>query len=267
MDEPLRQIVSSQLDADRIDYILRDGLSTGVKIGVFDVERIISMLEIHGGEVCASYRATEAVEGYLLARFHMYKQVYLHKASRAAERMLEAAIRRARVLDQQGYRFHWFPDGALAALVRGRVDAPRDIPQLDDTDVWYALKRFALEADPALTELAGGLVHRKLYKTREIPDGAEGDALVTHARAAARSLGRDPDFAVLEDSSADAPYTPYVPGAGRPDESIRIVQSDGSIVPIEDVSDVVRLLGEIQYRVRRLVAPRDVLDALEAAGH
>ncbi len=122
VDEPLRHIVSSQLDADRMDYILRDGMATGVKIGVFDLERILGMLEVRGGGICVNFRAIEAVEGYLLARFHMYKQVYLHKASRAAERMLEAAIRRARELDAAGHAFEWFPDGALARMVRAQLD-------------------------------------------------------------------------------------------------------------------------------------------------
>ena len=260
--EPLRHIVSSQLDADRIDYILRDGLATGVKIGVFDVERIVSMLEVHSGAVCVSFRAVEAVEGYLLARFHMYKQVYLHKASRAAERMLEAAIRRARDLDAEGNAFSWFPDGALARLVRGQVDGPRDIPQLDDMDVWFALKRFAEEPEPVLRELAEGLVNRHLFKTMPLPDGEAGDALIQRAREAAAALGRAPDYAVLIDSSADMPYSPYVPGSGRPDESIRIVQRDGSVCAIEEVSDIVRLLGEISFQVRRLVAPRDVIHKL-----
>lgn len=260
--EPLRHIVSSQLDADRIDYILRDGLATGVKIGVFDVERIVSMLEVHDGAMCTSFRATEAVEGYLLARFHMYKQVYLHKASRAAERMLEAAIRRARELDRDDFRLDWFPDGALARLVRGQLDGPNDIPRLNDGHLWYALERWVTDRDPILAELCDGLVNRRLFKTMEIPLDAEGDAAVARARAVARGLGRHPDFAVLQDSSADTPYSPYLPGSGRPDESIRIVQRDGSIVLIEDVSDVVRMLGQVRYQVRRLVAPADVIEAL-----
>ena len=96
----LKDIVSSQLDADRLDYILRDGLATGVRIGVYDFERIQTMFEPTasrgrpaGRRLAVSYRAREAVEGYLIARFHMFKQVYLHKAVRAAEKMLEAVLR------------------------------------------------------------------------------------------------------------------------------------------------------------------------------
>jgi HD superfamily phosphohydrolase len=261
--EPLRKIVSSQLDADRMDYILRDGHATGVKIGVFDTQRILGMLEIRDAEMCVSFRATEAVEGYLLARFHMYKQVYLHKASRAAERMLEASIRRARQLDAEGYDFGWFPEGAMARLVRGTIDGPRDIPQLDDMDVWYSLKRWATEADPILKQLAGGLVHRQLYKT--IPIDVEGAATrIEDARTIARKLGFSPDYHVLVDSSADTPYKPYIPDSGRPDESIRIITASGEVRNIEDVSDVVRLLGQLHYQVRRLVVPTDLAPHLRA---
>ena len=263
--EPLRHIVSSQLDADRIDYILRDGLATGVKIGVFDVERIVSMLEIHRGVMCVSFRAVEAVEGYLLARFHMYKQVYLHKASRAAERMLEAAVRRARDLERGGAKV-WLAEGALARLVRGQLDGARDISQLDDMDIWYALKRWEAADDPVLSRLARGLVRRHLFKTWPLPAAPDAEAeAMEQAREIARSEGLDPAYAILVDSSADTPYKPYVPGSGTTDESIRIVKRDGSVVSIEEVSDVVRLLGQLHYHVRRLVAPAEVIERMPAA--
>ena len=259
---PLHGIVSSQLDADRLDYILRDGLATGVKIGVFDVERILSMLEIRDDAVCVSFRAVEAVEGYLLARFHMYKQVYLHKASRAAERMLEAAIRRARELTADRYPFAWTPTGALDRLVRGVITDPADIAALDDHDVWFALKRWSEEPDPILRELADGLVHRHLYKTVPLPEGPEGEAREAAAAEVARSLGFDPRYQVLVDSSEDTPYSPYLPGAGQSDQAIRILMPDERLVPIEEVSDIVRLLGRVRYQVRRLVVPRRLAEAL-----
>jgi HD superfamily phosphohydrolase len=262
--EPLRQLVSSQLDADRIDYILRDGLSTGVKIGMFDVQRILAMLELHDGVIAVSEGALEAVEGYLLARFHMYKQVYLHKASRAAERMLEAVMLRARMLDESGAL--GFPaalsssatDGPLLRVIRGTIDKRHDIAALDDADIWYALKQWAVHSDSVLARLASGLLTRRLYKTVPIAFGPEGDAAIEAARRAARAMSLDPDFAVLVDSSEDTPYTPYVPDSPEPDESIRIARLDGRVVPIERHSEVVRLLGRIHYRVRRMVLPPEL---------
>lgn len=256
--DPLRQIVSSQLDADRIDYILRDGLSTGVKIGMFDVQRILGMLELHDGVVTVDERALEAVEGYLLARFHMYKQVYLHKASRAAERMLEAVMLRARRLDHDGRLGFPAHDGPLRRVVRGSVEPLVDIPALDDADIWYALKVWSTHEDPVLARLAVGLVSRRLFKTAPIDFGPEGDTAIESARRKASAIGLDPDFAVLVDSSEDTPYTPYVPDSPEPDESIRIARHDGRIVPIEQHSEVVRLLGRIHYRVRRLIMPPEL---------
>ena len=259
--EPLRHIVASQLDADRMDYIQRDGMATGVKIGVFDIERILGMLEEQGGSVCVSFRATEAVEGYLLARFHMYKQVYLHKACRSAERMLEACFRRASYLHAEGYPFAWYPTGALANLVGNTLVGFRDIPRLDDVDIWYALKQWAREEDPILRRLADGLVCRRLFKT--LPITADNEAYVLErARSVATALDLDPSFFVLVDSSADTPYKPYVPGSGRTDQSIRIVQRNGTVAPIEEVSEVVGLLGQLHFNVKRLVAPAEVIDRL-----
>jgi len=263
---PLRQLVSSQLDADRFDYILRDGLATGVRIGVFDLERILSMLEERDGRVCVNFRATEAVEGYLLARFHMYKQVYLHKTSRAAERMLEAVVRRARDLDEEGtYSFEWFPEGPMARLIRGQMDGGRDIAQLDDADVWFVLKQWQHEDDPILSELSDGLINRNLFKTIPLPDTDDADALLAQAATEAAQLGLDARYYVLEDSSADTPYKPYIPGATAPDESIWIVNADGGLTPIEQSSDVVRLLGQLRYQVRRLVVPASLAGRLKVS--
>jgi HD superfamily phosphohydrolase len=269
---PLQQVVSSQLDADRMDYILRDGLATGVKIGVFDLARILGMLEEHdGGRVRVNERAVEAVEGYLLARFHMYKQVYLHKASRAAERMLEAALRRARVLANAAVPGIGIDAGPFDRMVLGTATPTVDIPLLDDMDVWVALKRWSVHDDPILARLAGGLVNRRLFKTRPIPLGREGDAVLEETRALARRLGEDPDFAVLVDSSADTPYSPYIPGRTDLGDAIQLSTRDGRAVPIESLSHVVRLLGRIHYRVRRLIVPETVYRALPepvmAQGH
>lgn len=252
---PLHDIVSSQLDADRIDYILRDGRATGVKIGTFDLERILTMLEEHDGHICVNFRAVEAVEGYLLARFHMYKQVYLHRASRAAERMLEAIVRRARALCNEGHSFNWFPSGALATLIRGELTEKTQMAAIDDTDIWFALKQWTKDSDSILAELSNGLLMRQLFKTIVLPDGDEGEQRIEDAKKRALKLGFDPDYHVLIDSSAETPYKPYVPGDEERNDHIRMVSRNGSIVPIEQVSDVVQLLGQLHYQVRRLVVP------------
>lgn len=248
----LGDIVSSQLDADRLDYILRDGHATGVRIGAFDLERILALLDVADGHLAVHVGAQEAVEGYLLARFHMYKQVYLHKTSRTAERMLEAALRRAQELAIDGaYAFSYWPGGALGRLVSGeRLDAAT-FAELDDMDLWVALKRWAAEADATLAALADGLVARRLWKPLVVPAQNEERAseLAEGARANARVKGLDPRYAVLVDSCKDPLYKPYT-GVGDRRTAIRIVDEHGRAAFIEDRSEVVKMLGQLSIRQR-----------------
>ncbi|MFO0749239.1 MAG: HD domain-containing protein [Myxococcota bacterium] len=263
----VREIVSSQLDADRLDYILRDGRATGVRIGSYDLARILALLELAEGHLAIHVGAQEAVEGYLLARFHMYKQVYLHKTSRAAERMLEAALRRAGELRREGRGpDRWIDDG-FGRLVTGEKLSVDSYATLDDTDVWAALKLWARDSDPALAHLARGLVDRNLWKplpcrtTRRAPT-----SLVHAARAVARVKGFDPTTAVLVDQARDSLYRPFLGASDEAhDDSIRLIEPSGRIAYIEDRSEVVKMLSHLQVRQRLLCVHPDLRDAVARA--
>lgn len=242
-----RDIVSSQLDADRLDYILRDGHATGVRIGNYDLARILALLELADSHLAIHVGAQEAVEGYLLARFHMYKQVYLHKTSRAAERMLEAMLRRACALHRGAAPPRYWPDGAFGRLVLGEPLSPAEFATLDDADIQMAIKHWALDPDPGLRALAHGLLHRELWKPLPLPaDEARADELVHSARAVARVKGFDPDLAVLVDRSGDTLYRPFT--GVRGEDAIRLVDSQGRMAFIEDRSEVVKMLSHLQVR-------------------
>jgi HD superfamily phosphohydrolase len=269
----LLDIVSSQLDADRIDYILRDGLATGVKIGVYDFERILTMLETYHREsadghtsrrLAVSYRAREAVEGYLMARFHMFKQVYLHKAVRAAEKMLEAVLHRAEQLQHQGYNFGANPSPRLSKLLAGKRLTTEEFVSLDDTDVWISLKQWRLESDPILARLSAGLLDRNLYKTIDlsVEDAVDIARTLDRAQEIAAQLGFDPEYAVLTDRAYDTPYTPYDPQHGDIGAHIPIIGASGAASPIEDRSDMVHLLGRDSYKTLRLCVPGELRDRL-----
>jgi HD superfamily phosphohydrolase len=248
----LSQLVSSQLDADRLDYILRDGHATGVKIGNYDLTRIMALLDVVDGHLAVHMGAREAVEGYLLARFHMYKQVYLHKTSRTAERMLEALLRRASELRADGGRLKFVPHGPLGRLIGGeRLDAAA-FATLDDMDVWVAIKRWRDEPDTMLAALCDGLVNRRLWKPFVLPtdDDHRADELLAAARSVARVNGYDPAYAALVDNSEDTLYSPYT-GVGQR-RGIRLVDSAGNATFIEDSSEVVGMLSQLQLRQRLL---------------
>lgn len=268
-------IVSSQLDADRLDYILRDGIATGVKIGLYDFERIHALFKTYRGinaagqetlRLAVSARAKEAVEGYLIARFHMFKQVYLHRTVRSAEKMLEATLRRAGALLDAGHEFSRPVEPTLARLLTGERLSASEFAFLDDTDIWMALKAWARDADPVLAELSTGLLNRDLYKTITLdPNDAVGIARAyDQAQQIARKLGLDPDYAVLLDRASDTPYRPYDPASEATPSHIPIIERDGRVLPIEQVSDIVHLLGRDAYKIIHLCLSTPVRDELTA---
>src|SRR5699024_7288572 len=114
------QIVSSQLDADRFDYLLRDVRMTGVTVGRYDLERLLVLLRADEDGLLVDHRGWEAVEGYLIARYHMYRLVYFHPAVRAAEVMLERLFFRAKnILSPDDPSLD--SNGAIAQLLRGET--------------------------------------------------------------------------------------------------------------------------------------------------
>jgi HD superfamily phosphohydrolase len=272
--QALRDLVASQLDADRLDYILRDRLVTGVQIGGYDFERIQTMLSTSvtrsssGADrtrLAVNYRAREAVEGYLIARFHMFKQVYLHKTVRAAEKMLQAVFRRAKALQKRGEDFDPPPSQPLQRLLDGDHLETEEFVALDDTDVWMALKQWRNADDPILSRLSAGLLDRTLYKPVDISDldPVEVARLMDRANEYARDMGLDPEYAVLDDRAEDTPYRPYDPDHTDQAAHIPIIEPDGRVVPIERNSDIVHLLGRDSYDILRIFVPETLRDRLE----
>lgn len=269
-----RDIVSSQLDADRQDYILRDGFATGVKIGQYDFERILAMFMVYqraeadgsvSTRLAVSYRAREAVEDYLIARFHMYKQVYLHKTVRVAEKMLEAVLGRAGELQKQGdVTVGAGVNPLLMRMLGGHHLSAAEYLQLDDTDIWSALKLWSFSADDMLRELSEGLLHRRLYKILDLDQSDPVLVARTIDRASELALerGLDPTYTVLVDRARDTPYTPYDPTHPQAGAHIPIVERDGSVVPIELGSDIIHLLGRDSYHMVRLCLPGYLRDLL-----
>ncbi len=178
--EFLHQLVSSQLDIDRLDYLKRDSFFTGVSEGTIGADRIIKMLDVKDGQLVVEEKGIYSIENFLSARRLMYWQVYLHKAGVSAEKMLIAIIKRAKHLTKKGVdlsmsaQLRMFfsreigiehfaeEDGILEAFV-----------QLDDYDLWGAIKIWAQHEDLALSKLCQMLLNRNLFKIKlsnESPD-------------------------------------------------------------------------------------------------
>lgn len=173
----LHQLVSGQLDMDRMDYLTRDSFFTGVYEGVIGYDRIIKMLSVHDDELVIEYKGIYSVEKFLIARRLMYWQVYLHKTVICAGEMMIRFIRRAKELTQRGQELdvsrslHFFlsnnfTEASLKANQETRDNILYNFSRLDDIDVLAALKNCCTADDYILSYLAKSLVTRRLFRVR-----------------------------------------------------------------------------------------------------
>ncbi|HTF19300.1 MAG TPA: HD domain-containing protein [Chryseolinea sp.] len=167
------ELVSSQLDIDRLDYLKRDSFFTGVLEGNVGVDRILAMLNVSGDNLVVEHKGIYSIEDFLNARRVMYWQVYLHKTTVSAERMLVNLIRRAQVLMRAGEQLT--ASDALTAFLMKEISLNdlRENPaildlfgQLDDNDIWGAIKVWKNHSDNILSLLSGMMIERRLFRIR-----------------------------------------------------------------------------------------------------
>ncbi len=181
----LHQLISGQLDVDRLDYLSRDSFFTGVSEGVIGYERILKMLNVKDNILLVEEKGINSVEKFLVSRRLMYWQVYRHKTVIAAENMLVKIIQRAKQLVQSGDNsisvggiLDYFLSNDFTALEQIDISA---YCQLDDTDILFAIKKWQSNSDPILALLCNRLLNRKIYKcqlqSEPITDAALKDAL------------------------------------------------------------------------------------------
>jgi hypothetical protein len=232
----LHQLVSGQLDVDRMDYLNRDSFFTGVSEGVIGYDRIIHMLTVHEGELMIQEKGIYSIEKFLVARRLMYWQVYLHKTVVSAESMLVKIIQRARERISGGEKLYSGSaslDFFLSQKAQDHSDWLDIFCELDDNDIMGALKYWTKNSDPVLSGLSSGLIYRRLLKARLQIEPFEPSRVKKMLNDAA-------DF--LKISLADASYfvftgehtnTTYNPD----DEKINILFKDGSVRDISQVDN------------------------------
>ncbi|MCF8369905.1 MAG: HD domain-containing protein [Bacteroidales bacterium] len=167
----LSQLVSSQLDMDRLDYLSRDSFFTGVSEGVIGTQRIIKMLNVSGGNLVVEEKGIYSIEKYIIARRIMYWQVYLHKTVLSAENMLIKILERAKYLTKEGKEL--FATPALSFFLKnqpGSIEAFNQpeilnhFTNLDDFDILASIKTWTNDPDKVLSSLCKRLIDRNLYR-------------------------------------------------------------------------------------------------------
>src|SRR2546423_15221595 len=165
----LAQLVSSQLDVDRMDYLLRDSLMTGAKYGLYDLEWIINALQIDEVEdrIFVAARGVFAVEEYLQARYYMFRQVYFHRTLRSAEAVLRSALQRSLELMNEGEEVWCVGGSAFEKMLRRESLSVAEHLSMDDSDVLFHMKQWQRSNDQILSDLSRRFVNRRLFKRSE----------------------------------------------------------------------------------------------------
>ena len=242
------QLISSQLDMDRLDYLRRDSFYTGVTEGNIGSARIIKMLNVKDERLVVEAKGIYSIENYLTTRRLMYWQVYLHKTTVGYEKILVNTLRRARKLTREGYRL--FASPALSYFLKSDTDFTEEhqpdfyehflqtYADLDDSDIWSALKAWKYADDKILATLAHDFLDRRLFKVEVTEERPDDDYVDRLAKGIAHSMDIDKDDArqymmSLTEIGKDM-YNPE-------DDSIGILFKDETVRDIAEASEILNV--------------------------
>ena len=240
----LHQLVSGQLDMDRLDYLRRDNFYTGVTEGNIGSARIIKMLDVADDRLVIESKGIYSIENFLTARRLMYWQVYLHKTSVAYERMLISTLLRAKELASQGVEL--FASPALHFFLYNDInhtefhnnpDCLENFIQLDDNDIWTALKVWSNHPDKVLSTLSLGMINRNIFKVENSAEPIGEDRIKELTLQISQQLGITLSEANYFVSTPSIEKNMYDPA----DDSIDIIYKDGTIKNIAEASDMLNI--------------------------
>lgn len=233
--ECMNQLVSGQLDADRMDYLLRDAYFTGTSYGKFDLERILRTIRVKNGRIVVKASGIHSVEDYIMARYHMYWQVYLHPVARSYETLLSILFRRMKEVYalhpeylSDVKMFHPFLCGADAG-----IDA---LYRLDESAALYGFSELVTCRDEILRDISYRLLNRKLFEYVTLKNSEDLERIQLHVQA----LGYDPDYYVYQDVVSQKPYSPYK--SNESGHNIWVLEESGKVKELSKASDIVRAL-------------------------
>jgi hypothetical protein len=260
------QLVSSQLDVDRFDYLLRDSLMTGAKYGLFDLEWVLHALELdpENDLIYVSAKGLYAVEEYLQARYYMFRQVYFHRALRTAEVLLKNIFRRAIELDQEGRLQFNMPGSVMAKVLAREPLTTEEYLQLDDHDMMFFIKQWTGEKDPILSDLARRFLNRRILKSIDLTiENNLKEEFIEQARTIVINAGFDPVYYLNEDRASDSPYPgPYTPEDASPEARI-YVAVDGGRATLREITEISPVIAGMRwFQLTRLCFPEEVFDEI-----
>lgn len=244
----LHDVICSQLDADRFDYLLRDNLMTGSRYGHFDLEWLLQHLTVESNRLAVTAKGVNAIETYLQGRYHMYRNVYFHKTVRSAEGMVKLVLQRAKRLALQE-RLDWpLPEEPVHKALVGRQLSTLEFIELDDISTLHCFKRWSHDDDATLASLCRGLLFRSLFKSVDLTR-FDAQQVADFRNAAAQAIddsGGESAYEMFYDEPADTPYDD--PDVGS---EILIRDVSGKLTEFSTLSPISEALNR-QLMFRRL---------------
>lgn len=258
-DKLVVSMISSQIDADRMDYLQRDAYFTGVSYGHFDMERILRVMRPVDDQVVIKASGMHAVEDYIMSRYQMYWQVYFHPVSRSAEVILSKILHRVKALHIAGYAFDFEPKH-FTSFFAGEVTL-QDYLRLDETIVMYYFQAWADETDPILSDLCIRFTNRKLFKYVDFNPNLQMQEW-RELYQLFEQVGINPEYYLVVDSSSDLPYDFYRPGEEGERLPIYLQTPKKELQELSRTSDIVESISGKKRTDHKLYYPSDFIEAL-----
>ncbi|MFC5452665.1 HD domain-containing protein [Paenibacillus aestuarii] len=263
-EEIVVSLVSSQLDADRMDYLLRDAYFTGVNYGTFDLERILRVIRPYKGHIVVKESGMHAVEDYLMSRYQMYWQVYFHPVTRSAEILLHKIFARAKHLYEDNYNFSFMVDPILH-LIQNKLSL-EDYLLLDESVMQTMLTFWCSENDSILVDLCRRFLDRKLYKYSTFEESSN-KRVIQRMEQAMREAGFDPIYYMEIDFPSDLSYDVYRPGESDEKLPILLLDHREHLTEITHKSEIVRSISGIHMGAHHIYYPEELRERLSTTAY
>lgn len=249
------KLISSQADADRMDYLLRDAYFTGVTYGAFDLTRVLEVIRPFKDGIAFTNKGIHAVEDYIISRYQMYQQVYFHRINRSMEVILHHLLERAQTLYQEDKR--QLPVTPQLAAFLGRKWTLEDYLALDDGVMETNFSMWRNSNDQILSDLATRYLDRHPLESVKISE--ETKDLIPKLKKLIEAAGFNPKYYTATNSAFDEPYDAYKPSGKNAHSPIEIMQEDGSLIELSKVSPLVKSLNGTLQGDERFFFPKTMI--------
>ena len=244
------KLISSQADADRMDYLLRDAYFTGVTYGSFDLTRILEVIRPYRDGICFTDKGIHSVEDYIISRYQMYQQVYFHRVNRSMEVILHHLLERAQIIYEEG-KLQITPQ--LEAFLNGKWTL-EDYIKLDDGVMETNFLLWTNSGDQILSDLSNRYLYRHPLESVKINEDTK--SLLPKLKNLIKQAGFDPNYYTATNSAFDEPYDAYKPTGKNAHSPIEIMQADGSLVELSELSPLVKSLNGTLQGDERFFFPK-----------